>query len=272
MDKLTHHESLGDLHQLQLTTEPEALWQIPEFRLHSRLPEFFFELERHTAGSIAIEDEKIVLAFLSNKNLHGQDWKKYLPQKMAADIVKTLTKIKKQWGDLGLLAEITICLKQPTNPVNQEPANGMSPTAFIEGKEANTSEEIPSGTIFLFPHSLEPKTGLGPYRGAVPEVKHLSGVITHEWAHQFMASENSPLCAEWIKNIPGWKKIKDNWVYTKPDSLPTPYSATNPVDDFVESLTLFILAPKILQTNHPERFKFCQDFAKKITDEKKKVK
>ncbi len=261
-ETLTPEQQLVRLHALVKETEP-ALWQTQEFQDKSGGDlDVFSNLNRHSAGSLSIGGQEVKLTFLSEQEVAG-DWKKYIPKEIATEIIHTLEKISTRWGNLGVLDEVSVCLKQPINPENQEPANGYTPVAFIVDQASQHVTEIPAGTVMLFPHALTPEVGLGPYRGTIKDLPHIAGVVAHEWSHQFMSSENTELFQEWVKAVPGWEKAGDAWVVKSNKLLPTPYSSKNPTDDFIESMTLYLLKPELLQSEHPERYAFCEEFARR---------
>lgn len=261
---LTVEQQFGRLHSLIPASEP-ALWQTPEFQEKwVDHPPIFDSLTRYSAGSLSIGDREIGLTFLNDETEDALDWRQHIPEDVAAEMIKTLQTIASRWGDLGALEEVSVCVKQPMNPENKEPANGYSPTAFIVDEPSQHVTEVPSGSIILFPHALKSDIGMGPYRGAIKDLPHIAGVIAHEWSHQFMSSENTELFQEWVKTVPGWKKQNDTLVAKSDQPLPTPYSYNNPTDDFVESLVLYLLKPELLQTEHPERYQFCDGFAQQM--------
>jgi hypothetical protein len=189
----------------------------------------------------------------------GKSWREYVKEDVANAIIAALEKAGSQVG-IGLIEEISFCDEQPINPENQELANGVAPATITIDESNNELVDIPSGSILLFPNALK----ITPYRDSIPDIPHAAGIATHEWAHQFMSTENTTFFQEWIQSIHGWEQKEDKWVYRGKEPTVTAYATLNPVDDFVESMMFYVLKPEQLQQQHPGRYGFCHKFIEKF--------
>ena len=240
------------LHPLTRALEP-SLWQLDQFGW--QIPKSLQGLQKYTAGAISIGTKAIEWSVLSKLSIEGTSWQTYVGEDVAEVIIATLIQLNREVG-IGSLEEISICLEQPINPENEELANGVHPsTTIIEQGEV---VEIPSGSILLFPNALK----LTPYRNVLPDIPHIVGIVAHEWAHQFMSTENTRFFQEWLVAISGWEQEGECWVYRGTEPLPTLYAGTNPVDDFIESLVLYLLKRMYLHSQN--RLLFCQQFVEKL--------
>ncbi len=239
-----------------------ARWQTESFG--GTVPEELRLLRRFSAGRITVGGEFLDWTFLSERSLGGDAVEKYVARDTGRVIVTTLEKILQRMGKLGSTEEISFSLVNHLNPeLGNVYADGYSPTAFQVNEDTREVREISSGSIILFPPALRP----GPYLGILESVPHVGGIISHEWAHQFMAADitganNLTLFKIWSKHISGWRPLPNGgYGYEGSELPPTPYAALNPVDDFAESLMLYILDPKRLQKMCPKRYNFCHDYA-----------
>ncbi|NCN39782.1 MAG: hypothetical protein GW775_01705 [Candidatus Magasanikbacteria bacterium] len=247
-------------HSLNTPDHP-ASWQEEAFQSGwKNKPDFFDTLHRFSFGTMSIGDTVVNMTVLGTEDLAHQSWKQCVTQEVIQDIDGTLQHIAKQCASIHALREISFCMSQPINPENKQPANGYAPVSISQDHETGQSFETPSGVIILFPHVVDAVHAHEPYRGVIPELSHIQGIVTHEWVHQFMAAEGTSFCDEWLSFVPGWEYIQGKYVYTAEESLPTPYCSHNPVDDFVECMTIYLWQPELLEVNHPERFFFCKEF------------
>lgn len=185
-----YHEQLDRLHSLTEADEP-PLWQLEHFGWP--IPEALNDVKKYTAGKVTVSGKDIEWSVLSRESADQKSWRDYVPAEIAKEIVRTLERLGKEVG-IGQLEEISFCTEQPTNPNNQELANGVAPFTATIDEHTGEVIEIPSGSVLLFPNALT----LTPYRNSIPEIPHVSGVVAHEWAHQFMTTENTALFTEWI--------------------------------------------------------------------------
>lgn len=264
MSERTFFEQRGIREPFRVLSVPDkpASWQDPAFQAGwESKPAFFDTLQRFSLDTLSVYNEFVALTVLGTGNIEQQQRECAISEELIGTIHQTLTHIADRCGGLHALKEISFCSTQPINPENHEPANGLAPVSIQQENDTGEFFEVPSGTIILFPHATAHERAHSSYRDRFSTVSHIQGIVTHEWAHQFMAAEGMPFSLDWVQSVPGWTYQQDNgFVYTGSETPVTSYAATNPVDDFVESLTIYLWQPEYLEAQHPERFFFCQEF------------
>lgn len=85
-----------------------------------------------------------------------------------------------------------------------------------------------------------------------------SYVIVHEWGHNLSQDMKIDTSKEWL-DLSGWVDKGGDWKSTKAHSLVSKYGATNPGEDFAESVATYRYNPKLLQALNPEKYNFIKE-------------
>lgn len=81
--------------------------------------------------------------------------------------------------------------------------------------------------------------------------------VLHELSHNIGSAKKLDDSKEWLE-LSGWVKKDDNWEFGK-DNFVSDYAASNPAEDFAETIVSFRFSPEKLQKVSPEKYKFIKE-------------
>lgn len=85
-----------------------------------------------------------------------------------------------------------------------------------------------------------------------------SYTIVHEWGHNLGKELRVDSTKEWL-DLSGWVDKGGDWKATRANALVSEYAATNPSEDFAESVATYRYNPTLLQTLNPEKYQFIKE-------------
>lgn len=88
-----------------------------------------------------------------------------------------------------------------------------------------------------------------------PEI--MQSTVFHELSHNIGSAKNLDSSKEWLE-ASGWEKRGDDWVALK-DNFVSNYAASNPAEDFAESMVAFRYDPAKLKSAAPEKYKLIKE-------------
>ncbi len=87
--------------------------------------------------------------------------------------------------------------------------------------------------------------------------EHRQYAAFHELSHNIGGETGLDDSEEWLK-ISGWMQFGDEWEPQFPSTFPSRYAATNPHEDFAESMTAYRYNPDLLIDMSPEKYEFLR--------------
>jgi hypothetical protein len=80
----------------------------------------------------------------------------------------------------------------------------------------------------------------------------------HEMGHYIASELNLDSHKAWL-GFSGWIEKDGKWTSSKKDSVPSKYAATNPAEDFAESVSAYRYNPQLLKNVNPEKYQFLKE-------------
>ena len=233
-----------------------------------------------TINGVALEDSPAMLALFKDLTTY-QDYGDAPPEdakklgqryKIGADCKKVQCALTKMFGDKR--AKEMLFMKQKFG-LNISPITKPSMQDFTDSELG----QIKKAVMDMPPHLLpleenkqctrlhkDYSLGLGTLANATITFANdwnkytpglMQATVLHEMAHNFGSEKNLDESKEWL-TASGWVQKDEEWSTSK-DNFVSDYAASNPHEDFAETVVAFRYDPAKLKAVSPEKYKFIKD-------------